>query len=146
MKKLLSLVLSALLLCTFATTGAFAENNESTKEEPYIEARYNHFSMVFASLYRTDSGFYHVEGGAGCYDSQMRLEVTVTIEGCGSDGQYHPVDGFKWTASGYSVAATQATRDLSGGAYRAHTVAKCYQNDTLLETVEAYSNIVNVPF
>lgn len=146
MKKLLSLVLSALLLCTFATTSAFAENNESTKEEPYIEARYNHFSMVFASLYRTDSGFYHVEGGAGCYDNQMRLEVTVTIEGCGSDGQYRPVDGFKWTASGYSVAATQATRDLSGGTYRVHTVAKCYQNDTLLETVDAYSNIVNVPF
>lgn len=146
MKKIISLILSVLLLNSIAISNVFAESSAEPNTVPCVETRYNYFSMVFASLYRTDSGFYHVEGGAGCYDSQKRLEITVTIEGCGSDGQYRPVDGFKWTASGYSVAATQGTRDLAGGAYRAHTIAKCYQNNTLLETVEAYSNIVNVPF
>lgn len=146
MKKLLSLVLSALLLCTFATTGAFAENNESTKEAPYIEARYDHFSMIFATISRTSSGFYHMESGAGCYNTDKWLELTMTLEGCASDGKYHPVDGYTWTDSDYSTVATQATRDLPGGSYRLHVVAKCYLNGTLLETVEAYSNTVSVPY
>lgn len=146
MKKLLSLVLSTLLLCTFATTSAFADNNESAKEEPYIEARYSDFAMVFATLYRTDSGFYHMEGGAGCYDGEKWLELTMTLEVCGSDGKYHAVDGYTWTDSDYFSVAAQATRDLPGGGYRVHTVAKCYLNGKLLETVEAYSNTVNVPY
>lgn len=146
MKKLLSLVLSALFLCTFATTSAFAENNEPTKEEPYIEARYNYFSMIFATIYRTNSGFYHMEGGAGCYDSDKWLELTMTLEGCGSDGKYHPVDGYTWTDSDYSTVATQATRDLPGGSYRLHVVAKCSLNGVTLETIDAYSNIVSVPY
>lgn len=145
MKKLLSLVLSV-LLCTCATTSAFAENSQSTKEEPYIEARYSQFSMVFATMYRTSNGFYHMEGGAGCYDSEKWLELTMTLEVCGSDGNYHAVDGYIWTDSDYLSVATQATRDLPGGTYRVHTVAKCSLNGVTLETVDAYSNIINVPF
>lgn len=147
MKKLLSLILSVFLLCSIGTTSVFAENYPNMAEgNGMIEARYSDFINVYATLYKTDLGFYHVEGGAGVNNPSKYVEVTVTIEGCNSDGNYYPVDGFIWTASGNFAAATQATRDLLGGAYRAHTVAKCYLNGVLLETVEAYSNVVNVPY
>lgn len=145
MKKVLSLVLSALFLCSFATTNVFADNNTSTKEGPYIEARYSDFSMVFATLHLKDSGFYEISGGAASY-KDILIEVTVTLEACGSDGVYRPVDGFEWNGSGYASALTYATRDLPGGSYRTHTYAKCSSNGTVLETVNAYSNVVFVPY
>lgn len=145
MKKVLSLVLSALFLCSFATTNVFADNNTSTKEGPYIEARYSDFSMVFATLHLKDSGFYEISGGAASY-KDILIEVTVTLEACGSDGVYRPVDGFEWNGSGYASALTYATRDLPGGSYRTHTYAKCSLNGTVLETVNAYSDVVFVPY
>ena len=142
MKKYISFILCGLLMCSIATT-AFAENGDSSSSmSPYIEARYNEFSMVYASLSKTSLGFYHVEGSAATYDADLRVDITVTIEGCNAAGQYIPVDDFVWTASDNYYAATQATRALSGGSYRAHTVAKCYRNGILLETVETYSNTV----
>lgn len=147
MKKLLSLALSFLMLCSVGATSAFAENHPDTAtDNAIIEARFTDFMNIYATLYETSLGFYHVEGGASVDDPSKWVEVTVTIEGCGSDGKYYPVDGFEWSSSGYLTTGIQATRDLLGGAYRAHTVAKCYQNDVLLETVEAYSNVVNVPY
>ena len=116
MKKLLSLVLCGLFLCCTATV-AFAEG-ETPASAPYIEARYNEFSMVYASLSKTSLGFYHVEGSAATYDADLRVDITLTIEQCNSSGNYVPVDGFTWTASDYYAAATQATRDLPGGGYR----------------------------
>lgn len=142
MKKLLSLVLCGLLLCCTATS-TFAESFEPS---PYVEARFNEFSMVYASMTKTSLGFYHVEGSASTYDNDLRVDITLTIEGCNSSGEYVAIDGFVWTASDYYVAATQGTRSLSGGSYRAHTVAKCYRNGVLLETVDAYSSVVNVPY
>lgn len=146
MKKIMSLVLSALFLCSFATTNVFADNNTSTKEDPYIEARYSDFSMVYATLHLKDNGFYEISGGAGTYSIQKLIEVTVTLEACGSDGVYRPVDGFEWTGCDYSSALVSATRDLPGGSYRTHTHAKCSLNGTVLETVDAYSNVVFVPY
>lgn len=146
MKKIMSLVLSALFLCSFATTNVFADNNTSTKEDPYIEARYSDFAMVFATLHLKDSGFYEISGGAGCNSGQKLIEVTVTLEACGYDGVYRPVDGFEWNGSGYASALTSATRDLPGGSYRTHTYAKCSLNGTVLETVNAYSDVVFVPY
>lgn len=146
MKKCLSLVLSVLLLCSFATTSVFAESSTSSDEGPYIEARYSDFSMVFATLHQKDNGFYEISGGAGTFSNQKWIEVTVTLEACGADGKYRPVDGFKWTAADYSNAITSATRDLPGGGYRTHTHATCYLNGSLLESVDAYSNVVNVPY
>lgn len=145
MKKVLSLVLSALFICSFATTNVFADNNTSTKEGPYIEARYSDFSMVFATLHLKDNGFYEISGGAASY-KDILIEVTVTLEACGSDGVYRPVDGFEWNGSGYASALTSATRDLPGGSYRTHTYAKCSLNGTVLETVNAYSDVVFVPY
>lgn len=146
MKKVLSLVLSVFCLCSFASTSVFAENNTSTKEDPYIEARYSDFSMVFATLHLKDSGFYEISGGAASYSGEKLIEVTVTLEACGYDGVYRPVDGFEWNGSGYSSALTYATRDLPGGSYRTHTYAKCSLNGTVLETVNAYSDVVFVPY
>lgn len=146
MKKLFSLFLCTLLLCTFAATNAFAVNGTSSKAEPYIEARYSDFANIYATLYKTDSGFYEISGGAGAFSNQKWIEVTVTLEGCGTDGEYHPVKGFEWTDADYANAGTYAVRDLPGGAYRTHTNAKCYLNGTLLEDEDVYSNIVNVPY
>lgn len=146
MKKLLSLVLCPLFLCAFATTNAFAENFSSSKMDSYIEARYSDFSMTFATLHQGSNGFYEISGGAGTFSSQKWVEVTVTLEACGSDGNYRPVDGYQWISAGYGAALASGTRDLPGGAYRTHTLAKCYLNGTLLETVNTYSNIVNVPY
>lgn len=146
MKKILSLAMCALLMCNFAATTAFANNNTSTKAEPYIEARYSDFSMIYATLHENDYGFYSIAGGAGAYSNQKWIEVTVTLEACHSDGNYYPVDGFEWTDADYSAAATFATRDLPGGSYRTHTHAKCSLNGTVLEEEDVYSNIVYVPF
>lgn len=138
--------MSAVLLFAFTSTGAFAENYSASEEFPHIEARYSDFSMVYATLHKMDNGFYEISGGAGTFNTQKWLEVTVTLEGCGSDGKYHAIDGYKWTASDYAAVATFATRDLMGGSYRTHTVAKCYLNGVLLETVNAYSDVVSVPY
>lgn len=146
MKKLLSLCLCLMLLCTFAATSVFADNSTSTKVEPYIEARYSDFSMTYATLAKNKYGFYDISGGAGAYSTQKWIEVTVTLEGCLSDGNYYPVDGFEWTDANYATAGTFATRDLPGGSYRTHTNAKCYLNGVLLEEEDVYSNIVYVPF
>lgn len=146
MKKLLSLALCFLFICTFAATAAFADNSTSTKAEPYIEARYSDFSEIYAALYKNDYGFYDIAGGAGAYSTQKWIEVTVTLEVCLSDGKYHPVDGFVWTDADYSDAGTFATRDLAGGSYRTHTNAKCYLNGVLLEEEDVYSNILYVPY
>ena len=140
MKKVVSLLLALVMLCSFSTS-VWAEE---TSQEPYIEARFSDFTNVFATLTLTDWGFLHVEGGAGTYSSGKWVEVTVTIERYYTDGGFQPVEGFCWTDADYFAAATQATRDTSRGTYRAHTVAKCYMNGVLLETVEAYSNNVAV--
>ena len=146
MKKAFSIILSVLLLCSMTTPAALADDKSASNAAPYIEARYAEFSMVYASLYKTSSGFYHVEGGAATYDNDLLVNITLTIEGCDTDGVFRPVENYEWTASGYQAAATQATRDLPGGGYKAHIVAKCYRNGVLLETVESYSSIVNVPY
>lgn len=146
MKKLLSIVMCALLLCTVAATTAFADDSTSIKVEPYIEARYSDFSMIYATLYENDYGFYDIAGGAGTYSFQKWVEVTVTLEVCGTNGKYHPVEGFEWTDADYSDAGTFATRDLPGGAYRTHTHAVCSLNGTVLEVEDVYSSIVNVPY
>lgn len=138
MKKLLSVLLSVVMLCAMASTTVYAEEVD-TKSDPIIEARYTDFGAVFASLYRLDNGFYHVEGGAATSSSSKWVEITVTIEGYYSGEGFKPVDGFSWSDADYFGASTQATRDLSRGTYRAHTVAKCYRNGVLLETAEAYS-------
>ena len=146
MKKIISLVMCTLFLCTFAAITAFADNSTLSKADPYIEARYSDFSMIYANLHKNSYGFYEISGGAGTYSNQKWIEVTVTLEICGSNGEYHPVDGFEWTASDYSAAGTFATRDLLGGAYRTHTHAVCSLNGEVLEEEDVYSNIVNVPF
>lgn len=145
MKKIVSLVLCALVLCTLSVT-AFAESTTSSKTAPYIEARYSDFSNIYAALYKNDFGFYNIGGGAGTFSNSKWIEVTVTLEGCGTDGEYYPIEGFEWTDADYSVAGISATRDLAGGSYRTHTNAKCYLNGTLLEEEDVYSNIVYVPY
>lgn len=146
MKKIMSLALSVLLLCMFVVPTASAEDSISKEESPLIEARYSDFSMVYATLHKMDNGFYEISGGAGTFSSQKWLEVTVTLEACGADGKYRPVNGYSWTDADYTSVATFATRDLSGGTYRTHTAAKCYLNGVLQEKVDLYSDVVSVPF
>lgn len=147
MKKLFSLMLSVLLLCSVGSASVFADSaSTSTANDSIIEARFSDFASVYATMYETSAGFYHVEGGAVADRGDKYVEITLTIESCGSDGVFRTFKDYQWTASNNYGAATQATRDLPGGAYRAHTIAKCYLNGKLVETVDAYSNIINVPY
>ena len=143
MKKILSVLLSVVMLCAMASTTVYAEDVD-TKSDPVIEARYSDFGTVFVTFYQRDDGFCHVEGGAVTTSSKKWVEVTVTIEQYHSNGGFQPVDGFSWSDADYFGASTQATRDLYRGTYRAHVVAKCYLDGTLLETAEVYSSNLNV--
>ena len=80
MKKIMSLALSALLLCMFVVPTASAEDSISKEESPLIEARYSDFSMVYATLHKMDNGFYEISGGAGTFSSQKRhVALTASI-------------------------------------------------------------------
>lgn len=111
-----------------------------------IEARFSDFANVYATLtYNSRTGICHVEGGAATYSGAKRVDITLTIEKYSASNGYQPVENLLWTASDYFGTGTQANRDLPSGTYRAHTVASCYRDGKLLETVEAYSRIVEVP-
>ncbi len=111
-----------------------------------IEARFSDFANVYATMtYNSSTGICHVEGGAVTYNGNNRVELTLTVERYTSGSGYQPVDGLSWSASDSVGTGTQANRDLPSGTYRAHTVASCYRDGKLLETVEAYSRIVEVP-
>lgn len=111
-----------------------------------IEARFSDFANVYATLtYNSSTGICHVEGGAATYSGAKRVDITLTIEKYSASNGYQPVENLLWTASDYFGTGTQANRDLPSGTYRAHTVASCYRDGKLLETVEAYSRIVEVP-
>lgn len=143
MKRWIAVLLSVCMLGCCFSANVFADE---VAPNGVIEARFSDFASVFATLtYNENTGFCHVEGGAATYNSEKWVEVTLTIERYTSANGFQPVEGLSWSASDYFGTGTQADRDLSRGTYRAHTVAKCYKNGVLLETVEAYSVNVTVP-
>ena len=143
MKRWIAVLLSVCMLGCCFSVNVFADE---AAPGGVIEARFSDFGNVYAPLtYNSDTGFCHVEGGASTYDGTKWVEITLTIEQYTSANGFQPVEGLSWSASDYFGTGTQADRDLSRGTYRAHTVAKCYRNGVLLETVEAYSANVTVP-
>lgn len=143
MKRWIAVLLSVCMLGCCFSANVFADEMAS---DGVIEARFSDFGAVYASMdYDETTGFCHVEGGAATYSSEKWVEITLTIERYTSAGGYQPVENLLWTASDYFGTGTQADRDLPSGTYRAHTVASCYRDGKLLETVEAYSRIVEVP-
>ena len=143
MKKLISLFLSLVMCCCF-TTAAFASNATTSYQKQYIEARFSDFSNV--DIYRTedDFGFLHIEGSAVASSSSQLVKVTVTLEQYMTEGFESMGDNFVWSAEGYYGAATQATRSVSRGSYRARIDAECWRDGVLQESLTFYSNIVNV--
>lgn len=142
MKRWIAALLSVCMLGCCFSANVFADE---VAPNGVIEARFSDFASVFATLtYNENTGFCHVEGGAATYSSEKWVEVTLTIERYTSANGFRPVDNLLWTASDYFGTGTQATRDLTPGTYRAHTVAKCYRDGNLLETVEVYSTNVVV--
>lgn len=143
MKRWIAVLLSVCMLgCCFSANVCADEATPGG----VIEARFSDFGNVYATMtYNSSTGICHVEGGAATYSSTKWVEITLTIEQYTTANGFQPVEGLSWNASDYIGTGTQADRDLSRGTYRAHTVAKCYQNGVLLETVEAYSVNVTVP-
>ena len=91
MKKLISLALCGLILCCTATTTVFGENEGVVPNaNSYVEARYAEFSMVYASLSKTSLGFYHVEGSAGTYDNDLRVDITLIMSLLTASSGLHP--------------------------------------------------------
>lgn len=143
MKRWIAVLLSVCMLGCCFSANVFAD---TATPGGVIEARFSDFASVFATLtYNETTGFCHVEGGAATYSSEKWVEVTLTIERYTSANGFQPVDGLSWSVADSFGTGTQADRDLPSGTYRAHTVASCYRDGKLLETVEAYSRNVNVP-
>ena len=143
MKRWIAVLLSVCMLGCCFSANVFADE---VAPNGVIEARFSDFASVFATLtYNENTGFCHVEGGAATYSSEKWVEVTLTIERYTSANGFQPVDGLSWSVADSFGTGTQADRDLPSGTYRAHTVASCYRDGKLLETVEAYSRNVNVP-
>ena len=143
MKRWMAMLLSVCMLGCCFSANVFADE---AAPGGAIEARFSDFGNVFATMtYDSSTGICHVEGGATTYSSKKWVEITLTIEQYTTANGFQPVEGLSWSASDYFGIITQADRDLSRGTYRAHTVAKCYRNGVLLETVEAYSANVTVP-
>ena len=143
MKRWIAVLLSVCMLGCCFSANVFADE---AAPDGVIEARFSDFGNVFATItYNSITGICHIEGGATTYSSKKWVEVTLTVEKYSSSNGYQPVENLLWTASDYFGTGTQADRDLPSGTYRAHTVASCYRDGKLLETVEAYSRIVEVP-
>lgn len=143
MKRWIAVLLSVCMLGCCFSANAFAD--EATPGG-VIEARFSDFGNVYATMtYNSSTGICHMEGGAATYNGKNWVELTLTVERYISGSGYQPVDGLSWSASDSVGTGTQADRDLPSGTYRAHTVASCYRDGKLLETVEAYSRIVEVP-
>lgn len=143
MKRWIAVLLSVCMLGCCFSANVFADE---VVPGGVIEARFSDFANVYATLtYNSSTGICHVEGGAATYSGAKRVDITLTIEKYSASNGYQPVENLLWTASDYFGTGTQANRDLPSGTYRAHTVASCYQDGKLLETVEAYSRNVNVP-
>ncbi len=143
MKRWIAVLLSVCMLgCCFSVNVCADE----AMPGGVIEARFSDFANVYATMtYNSSTGICHVEGGAVTYNGNNWVELTITVEQYTTANGFQPVEGLSWSASDYAGTGTQANRDLSRGTYRAHTVAKCYRNGVLLETVEAYSANVTVP-
>ena len=143
MKRWIAVLLSVCMLGCCFSANVFADE---AAPGGVIEARFSDFGNVFATMtYNSSTGICHIEGGASTYDGTKWVEITLTVEKYSAANGYQPVDGLSWSASDYFGTGTQANRDLAAGTYRARTVAKCYRNGVLLETVEAYSANVTVP-
>ena len=143
MKRWIAMLLSVCMLGCCFSANVFADE---VAPDGVIEARFSDFANVYATMtYNSSTGICHVEGGAVTYNGNNWVELTLTVERYTSGSGYQPVDGLSWSASDTVGTGTQANRDLTAGTYRAHTVAKCYRNGVLLETVEAYSANVTVP-
>lgn len=143
MKRWIAMLLSVCMLGCCFSANVFAD--EATPGG-VIEARFSDFGNVYATMtYNSSTGICHMEGGAATYNGKNWVELTLTVERYISGSGYQPVDGLSWSASDSVGTGTQADRDLPSGTYRAHTVASCYRDGKLLETVEAYSRIVEVP-
>lgn len=143
MKRWIAVLLSVCMLGCCFSANVFADE---VAPGGVIEVRFSHFGNVYATMtYNSSTGICHVEGGAATYNGKNWVELTLTVERYTSGSGYQPVDGLSWSVSDSVGTGTQANRDLPSGTYRAHTVASCYRDGKLLETVEAYSKIVEVP-
>lgn len=138
MKKIRSLVvvLVVAVLCGMFSTAVAASDDS-------VQPRYSDFATIYAGVYETDSGFYSIEGGATAPNLHKWVEVKVTLEKYDS-GKWSVVSNCTWTNEDYVSAHAGGLRDLLPGDYRAHTVAKVYRDEVLLETAEAYSSIMPV--
>ena len=143
MKRWIAVLLSVCMLGCCFSANVFADE---AAPGGVIEARFSDFGNVFATMtYNSSTGICHIEGGASTYDGTKWVEITLTVEKYSAPNGYQPVDGLTCSASDYFGARALAKKKCKAGTYRAHTVAKCYRNGVLLETVEAYSANVTVP-
>ena len=144
-KKIVSLFVACVMAMTYcAAIGNAAQYSSPADQE--IDVHYSDFAVVSADLAKADNGLYTASGGAGAASSTKTIYITVTIEKLNtSTVTWSTVSHCTWTKSGVGVVSAGGDRSISGGIFRAHTVAKIYdQSGKLLETVSAVSKSLSL--
>lgn len=144
LKKIVSFFLACILAMTYCAAIGNAEQYAVTEQQ--IEPRYSDFAVIGANLTKADNGLYSAAGSAGAVSSTKTIYITVTIEKLNMDTvTWSTVKHCTWTNSGVGVVTAGGKRSISGGIFRAHTVAKIYDaNGKLLETVSAVSKSLSL--
>ena len=133
LKRIVAIFLSVLTVLCISTTSAFAADYD-------VQPLFSDFSSVYAGLYDQGNNIFVIEGNAAAPNANKKVYITLSLEKANGN-RWELVPVYTWTASGMVTAQTSATRSLSAGTYRAHTYARVYLGDTLLETADAYSYV-----
>lgn len=144
LKKIVSFFLACVLAMTYCA--AIGNAAQYSSEDQSIDPRYSDFAVVSANLVESDYGLYSATGSAGAANSTKTIYMTLTIEKLNSHtASWSTVSHCTWTNSGVGVVTAGGKRSISGGIFRAHTVAKIYDaNGKLLETVSAVSKSLSL--
>ena len=142
-------IVSILIVCAMAVMYCTAIGNAAQYSFPAdqdIDVHYSDFSIVSANLVKADNGLYSASGSAGAASNTKTIYITLTIEKLNtSTASWSAVSHCTWTSSGVGIVTAGGKRSISGGIFRAHTVAKIYdQSGNLLETVSAVSKSLSL--
>lgn len=137
-KKLLSVVLAAVLLCTSSATTAFAEGS-CTYAQSDISLAYEIARTLDSVLSISGTTATCISTADG--ENTVSITVTQTLQKRGFLWIWGNVDGASWsrTVNGSSIRLSNTKSGLSNGTYRVKSVFKLTDTNGKTETVTIYS-------
>lgn len=115
MKRLLPILLSALLIATVLIPSLCFTIAEDYFEPPVVIEEYSLTSGIAASL-SISGGTAHVAGAVSAKYANAHCSVTVKLQKKSSDGSWHSIK--TWTSSGTLAASAGGDYSVSSGSYR----------------------------